>query len=308
MRTASRTQTKGKTMNRIHLTSATLLITAFIAGSVTLWAAEHPEKASEKASLDAVVKEVELTDKLNLGVAPRFGRQHPELHRIRSEAAYKRLGGKKAPVEFAKEDLVVVKGSTGCSVGKVLFRTDKEKAIFSVKIVKRCTHRSAQLHKEPYTGSFSINKEAKIAEYVFIDGRGGGRPQGKIGDKLKNTDAKTLMLSNCGVTDDDMVKLKEFQNLTHIHLHGNRITDKGLENLSHMTTLFQLHLDDNTGITDKALEQLRGPMTSKMQIIGISGTGITGQGLAKLREWGTQQDDKRGPQINHSIVTPQVYD
>jgi serpin B len=52
MRLAYRTQFKGKTMKRIHLASATLLITVVVAGSATLLAAEN----SEEASVGAVVE------------------------------------------------------------------------------------------------------------------------------------------------------------------------------------------------------------------------------------------------------------
>lgn len=261
--------------------------------------------AEEKS---AEVSKVRVIDQLNLGGDQNSSSRQRNINRIRSKAAFERLGGKKQPIDFDKLDLVIVNGWVGCAKGEVEVETEKQTAIFSVKIIEHCSHFNAILHMTPYVGHFSVSKNMEIAPYVFIKGKAGNLPKGEIGNSLKNTNATHLELNRCGITDADMAKLKEFKNLRHLQLCGNKITDKGLANLSHMTNLIQLHLADNRGITDAGLEHLRDRVSSKLQELGISGTSVTHDGLEKLRAWGNEQEDQRGPQINHSLVTPQMHD
>ena len=97
-------------------------------------------------------------------------------------------------------------------------------AVFSVQIVDHCRHADAILCVTPYVGQFAVSKHTDIAPYVFIKGRADVLGKGKIGDLLNNTNATHLELNRCGVTDADLAKLKEFKNLRHLHLCGNKIT------------------------------------------------------------------------------------
>ena len=120
--------------------------------------------------------------------------------------------------------------------------------------------------------------------------------------------ATHLELNRCGLADAEMAKLKELKKLRHLQLSGNRITDQGLANLSDLTNLVHLYLDDNPGITDAGLEHLRDQVSSNLQELGLQGTSVTRAGLEKLRAWSKEQKDPFGPQISHSLVTPQIHD
>ena len=253
----------------------------------------------------AIVKELSKTPTLNLGKKAWNG--HPQIHRITTAAVFKRLsGGKDMPLDFDVNDLVIVRGSLGCAHGKVEFKTGKATATFSVRITERCNHETMQLHHFPYSGAFAVGKGTLIAPSVFV-----GPPkkwqEGNRAKKLANTGASGLNLTGYQITDDDLKKLREFNNLTHLYLSNNKITDKGLANLSHMTKLYGLYLGGNEGITDAGLEHLSPIMIGRIQILGIQNTHISQDGLATLRKWSKQQTNQYGTQINHSLVTPQVH-
>jgi hypothetical protein len=94
-----------------------------------------------------------------------------------------------------------------------------------------------------------------------------------------------------------------------LYLDYNQITDKGLDNLSRLTALFQLYLGHNVGITDAGLAHLKDIATARIQILGIEGTQVTSAGLKQLQQrCAQQQNEIKNTQINHSIVIPKVYD
>ena len=253
-----------------------------------------------------IVRQLDKTPNLDTG--KRSWNGHPQIHRVKTAAAFKRLGGEDLPLNFDSHDLVVVSGSLGCAHGKVEFKADESTVTFSVKITERCTHRTMQLHHFPYSGAFAIGKDTRIASSVFV-----GPPRrwqrGQRAEKLANTGASHLNLSGYQVTDEDLEQLKKFHNLTHLYLANNKITDKGLANLSHMTGLLQLFLDHNAGITDVGIDHLRPIVASRIQILGVQATNISHDGLKKLREWSESQTGDANPtQISHSLVTPQVHE
>jgi hypothetical protein len=254
----------------------------------------------------AIAKQLGKVPTLDLGKQAWNGQ--PQIHRIKTAAALKRLGGgKDIPVDFDTQDLVIVSGSLGCAHGKVEFKTDKATVTFIVRITERCNHRTRQLHHFPYSSAFAVSKGTLIAPAVFV-GPSKVWQQGNRAEKLAGTDATHLNLSGYQITDEDLKKLKEFNNLTHLYLSNNKITDKGLANLSHMTKLYQLYLGDNFAITDAGLDHLSPIMTSRIQILGIGNTQISHEGLKKLQKWSKQQENEYGTQINHSLVAPQVYE
>lgn len=231
-----------------------------------------------------MVRRVNVIGHVNLGGEQDSTSPQRNIHRIRSKAAFERLGGKMTPIDFDKMDLVIVNGWLGCAKGQVEIETEKQTAIFSVKITEQCSHLNASLCMKPYVGHYSVSKNIAIAPYVYIKGRSENICSVDIRDLSKNPKATHLELNSCGVTDADMEKLKEFKNLRHLQLRGNRITDKGLANLSHMTNLIHLYLVDNIGITDEGLKNLRDRVSRKIQELGVRGTSVTYEGLEKLRE------------------------
>jgi len=251
----------------------------------------------------AVVTQLDQVPALKLG-KQAWSNSHTQIHRITTATALKRLGGlKQLPIDFDTQDLVVVRGALGCAHGKVEYTTEKSVVSFSVGITEQCRHLNAVLCFFPYSNAFVIGKDTRIAPSVPIDFVRGGREQGNLAEKLAKTDATHLNLFDCGITDEDLKKLREFKNLRHLYLGKNKITDKGLANLSHLTTLLELYLDGNAGITDAGIDDLSPMMTSRIEILGIRNTQLSHEGLKKLQGLSKQQ----APQINHSLVTPQLY-
>jgi hypothetical protein len=231
-----------------------------------------------------------------------------QVHRITSPAAFKRMIDDRAsPVDFSKRDVVIVRGSLGCAHGKVVHSAKKSVAAFRIKITERCTHRTRILHHFPFSAAFAVDKSVSVAPHLPI-GRGRAvQPRGDPTAKLGDPDATHVNLSGFKLTEDDLAKLKAFKNVTHLYLSSTQITDKGLTNVAHMDKLYQLFLGGNAGITDAGLKHLSGTMTSRIQIIDVTGTAITHEGLETLRKWSKQQDNQHSTQISHSLITPQVH-
>jgi hypothetical protein len=253
------------------------------------------------------IRELKEVPALELEKPARQGR--PEIHRIKTRSAFKKLGGNDDfEFDFDSHDLVIVRGSLGCAHGSVQVKDDDMTATFSVRITSRCTHRTRILHHFAYASAFAITNETTTADTVFTAENKSPEKATDLDQKLGKTDATHLNLSSCGVTDSDMSKLKSFKDLTHLYLNSNQITDKGLANLSHLTELYQLYLGDNPEVTDDGLAHLKDIMTSRLQILGIDGTHITADGLEQLQQWSGQQKNSFSTQIHHSIVTPVVYE
>jgi hypothetical protein len=242
----------------------------------------------------------------SLGKLPRTGKI--QVHRITSPAAFKRvIGGRASPVDFAKRDVIIVRGSLGCAHGKVVHSTKKSVATFRVKITERCTHRTRILHHFPYSAAFAVDKSVRVAPHLPVERGGAIQPRGDLDAKLGDPAATHVNLSGFKLTEDDLAKLKAFKNVTHLYLSSAQITDKGLANVAHMDKLYQLFLGGNAGITDAGLKHLTGTMTSRIQIIDVTGTAITHEGLETLQKWSKQQDNQQSTQIEHSLITPQVH-
>ena len=279
-------------MNRLQILLITLLVPFVLVHSVS--AAQEPE----------ALLPLEPTPALEMHV----GNQKPMIERIRTLKAFKRLGGgKKTPVDFSRQDLVMVYGTIGCADGKVRAELDAEGEVsFRVNVTNRCTHRTLILHHRSYRSAFAITKDATINVRVPVGQVPVAPRPGNHGEKLARTDATHLNLSNALLTDEDLAKLEDFHNLTHLYLTNTSLTDKDLENLSHMTKLIQLFIGQNEGITDAGLKHLSEVMRGNLQILVINGTGITPQGMKQLNRRGNQQKDQTGPQIFDDLVTPRV--
>jgi len=231
-----------------------------------------------------------------------------QVHRITSPAAFKRvIGDQASPVDFSKRDVLIVRGSLGCAHGKVIHSAKKSVAAFRIKITERCTHRTRILHHFPFSAAFAVDKSVRVAPHLPIERGRAVQPRGDLAAKLANPAATHVNLSGFKLTDDDLAKLKAFKNVTHLYLSSAQITDKGLANVAHMDKLYQLFLGGNAGITDAGLKHLSWTMTSRIQIIDVTGTAITHEGLATLQKWSKQQDNQQSTQIQHSLITPQVH-
>ena len=232
-----------------------------------------------------------------------------QVHRITSPAAFKSvIGGRASPVDFSKRDVIIVRGSLGCAQGKVVHSAKKSVATFRVKITERCTHRTRILHHFPFSTAFSTDKSVRVAPNLPIERGRAVQPRGDLASKLGNPTATHVNLNGFKLANDDLVKLKAFKNVTHLYLSSTQITDKGLANVAHMDKLYQLFLGGNSEVTDAGLKHLSETMTSRIQIIDVTGTAITHEGLEKLRKWSKQQDNQYSTQIEHSLITPQVHE
>ncbi|MDZ4834425.1 MAG: protein kinase [Candidatus Melainabacteria bacterium] len=73
--------------------------------------------------------------------------------------------------------------------------------------------------------------------------------------KFKNL--QTLLLSYCGITDDDLPHLQSLTELHLLDLCGNEITDKGLMVLANFKQLKQLHIGNCTRITQAGIDRFK---------------------------------------------------
>ena len=263
--------------------------------------------ATNSFGVETAVTELPGDFKGSFGKRPFPGKV--QVHRITSPAAFKRvIGDQASPIDFSKRDVVIVRGSLGCAHGKVVHSTKKAVASFRVKITERCTHRTRILHHFPFSTAFAVDKSVQVAPHLPVGGGRAIQPRGDLVAKLDNPAATHVNLSGFKLTDNDLAKLKAFKNVTHLYLSSTQITDKGLANIAHMDTLYQLFLGGNAGITDAGLKHLSGTMTSRIQIIDVTGTAITHEGVETLRKWSKQQENQSSTQIQHSLITPQVHD
>jgi hypothetical protein len=89
-----------------------------------------------------------------------------------------------------------------------------------------------------------------------------------------------LGLEGDGVTDADVLRLRELLNLTHLGLAETRVTVRGLAILGELPNLSWLRIRESTRIDDSALIQVaRSP---RLEELYIDETAVTDAGLAQL--------------------------
>ncbi len=97
--------------------------------------------------------------------------------------------------------------------------------------------------------------------------------------ELKSLDLSEYEPSQPGTTDRGLAHLRHAARLTHLRLHGEKITDAGIANLAGLTHLQQLSLAE-TDITDAALKHLEH--LAYLKEFSLAGTRVDGSGLAAL--------------------------
>jgi uncharacterized membrane protein len=83
------------------------------------------------------------------------------------------------------------------------------------------------------------------------------------------------------MTDDLVSPLKDFTNLTRLHLENSGITDKGVKELENLESLEYLNLY-GTAISDQSIESLA--KLKNLKRVFLWQTNVTGKGVAALRE------------------------
>lgn len=91
--------------------------------------------------------------------------------------------------------------------------------------------------------------------------------------------AVSVDLHGKGVTDEDLVHLKDLTKLTYLNLSDNPISGAGLDYLTGLTERLFLLLNE-TQVSDAGLEHLSG--LNKLWALGLGGTQVTDSGLAHL--------------------------
>jgi hypothetical protein len=90
------------------------------------------------------------------------------------------------------------------------------------------------------------------------------------------------ILTNLGITDDQLRHLEAVAPLTTLMLAGNpAITDGGLVHLKALTALMYVDLD-NTAVTDAGLEHLKG--LPNLRGLSVRGTKVTSEGIQQLKQ------------------------
>ena len=90
-----------------------------------------------------------------------------------------------------------------------------------------------------------------------------------------------LKLTNQAVTDQDLQKIKQFNNLRQLQLEKSKVTDEGMDQIKSMQSLEQLNLY-GTAISDKGLEKLSG--CKNLKTLFLWKTNATAEGIAKLKQ------------------------
>lgn len=85
------------------------------------------------------------------------------------------------------------------------------------------------------------------------------------------------------ISDDSLKIIPSLPKLHHLYLQRTKITNKGIEHISKSKTITALFLEEiSTGIDDGCIPHLL--KMKQLTQLGITGTGITLQGLKKLRK------------------------
>jgi len=90
-----------------------------------------------------------------------------------------------------------------------------------------------------------------------------------------------LKLTNQPVTDQDLQKIKQFNNLRQLHLEKTKVTDEGMDQLKSIASLEQLNLY-GTAVSDKGLKKLAA--CKNLKTLFLWNTNATAEGIAKLKQ------------------------
>ena len=90
-----------------------------------------------------------------------------------------------------------------------------------------------------------------------------------------------LKLTNQPVTDQDLQKIRQFNNLRQLQLEKTRVTDEGMDQLKSFQSLEQLNLY-GTAVSDKGLEKLAA--CKNLKTLFLWKTNATAEGIAKLKQ------------------------
>ena len=90
-----------------------------------------------------------------------------------------------------------------------------------------------------------------------------------------------LKLTNQAVTDQDLQKIKQFNNLRQLHLEKSKVTDEGMDQIKSMQSLEQLNLY-GTAVSDKGLEKLSS--CKNLKTLFLWKTNATAEGISKLKQ------------------------
>jgi Leucine-rich repeat (LRR) protein len=94
------------------------------------------------------------------------------------------------------------------------------------------------------------------------------------------TEARSVLLRETNVTDDDLKHLSRFWNIRQLSLSNTAVTSDGMSALSRLKTLETLNIS-NTSIDDGAIRSLSG--LRKLTSLNVHGTKISTLGIDRLR-------------------------
>jgi uncharacterized membrane protein len=90
-----------------------------------------------------------------------------------------------------------------------------------------------------------------------------------------------LKLTNQPVTDQDLQKIKQLNNLRQLQLEKTKVTDEGMDQLKSLQSLEQLNLY-GTAVSDAGLEKLAA--CKNLKTLFLWKTNATAEGIAKLKK------------------------
>ena len=101
---------------------------------------------------------------------------------------------------------------------------------------------------------YAINESNNLLEVKFI-GPSTSKPDLSVLESIKDQ-LVWLQLTNCGITDEDLITIGKLPNLFKLNINRNKITDKGIPALAGLNKLELLNLY-GTAITDSSISSLQ---------------------------------------------------
>ena len=90
-----------------------------------------------------------------------------------------------------------------------------------------------------------------------------------------------IILNKTAVQNDDLKKIAELTDLTHLELHETNITDEGLDHVAKIRSLTQLELS-YTKVSDEGLQKLK--QLPNLKKLYLTGTDVTDEAIKEFQK------------------------
>ena len=111
----------------------------------------------------------------------------------------------------------------------------------------------------------------------------------------------SLTLAGSRFSDDDLLGLRNWPALRHVHIEGGWITSSGLSTLASVSTIRELELDNAVNVADDGIRSLE--RLKDLESLHLTHTTITDEGMKACAAWKSLRSLKvDSPAISHAGV------